>query len=99
MLDNTVADIAAAFLVWEAVRGSLETSVNFYHTKFCNIPEYCVLCSYRNDNLRYRTFKLICNKRIICVSTTKIHGHVALIFLFGAHKSIAFCIHVTSLIH
>jgi hypothetical protein len=99
MLANTVADIAAAFFVWEAVRRSLETSVNFYHTKLCDIPEYCVLYSYRNDNLRYRTFKLIWNKIIICVSTTKIHGHVALIWLFGGHKSTAFCIHLKSLIH
>jgi len=29
MLGNTAEDIAAAFIVWEAARGSLETSVNF----------------------------------------------------------------------
>jgi hypothetical protein len=97
MLDNTAADIAAAFFVWEAVRGSLETSVKLYHMKLCDIPEHCALHIYRGDNRRYRTFKLIWNKRTICVRTTKIPGHVALIWLFVAQKSTIFCVHVKSL--
>ena len=40
MLDNTVADIPAAFFVREEVRGSLETSVNLYDPKLRYISEY-----------------------------------------------------------
>ena len=95
MLDNTAADIASAFFVQEAIRGSLETSVNLYYTKLCDIPEYCVLHSYHSDNVRYRTFKVIWNKRIICQhnkNTWPCSPNLAI----WAHKSTAFSIHVKS---